>query len=255
MRPSRSRSSPARTRAPRTLAGRAGRLIYGVVFRCATSPDVGRPTGSISTSFGASHELIEAVTDPFGTAYLQAPSAYVAWAYFFGSEVGDMCAFHAGAAIAPADLGFTVQRIWSNAAAAAFLDPCVPGASDPFFVAAPLGEAPISLPNGGGGSFASKGFNLPAGASITIDVGFYGAAPGPWTVTPFTYATEHGTAEPYLHFSPATLTGQAGDVVPLTITRVAADEDGNGADAVKLVSSLPGKASGATNEWYFAVTN
>jgi len=105
-----------------------------------------------------------------------------------------MCAFHAGAAVTPADLGFTVQRTWSNAAAAAFLDPCVPGESSPLFLAAPLGESSISLPNGAGGHLGSQGFALPVGQSITIDVGFYGTAAGAWTVTPFTYTM--GTASP-----------------------------------------------------------
>jgi hypothetical protein len=226
-------------------------MIYGVVFRCASSPDIGRPTGFDLTTLMASHEMVEAATDPNGTAFSQTDDAHVSWAYFFGSEVGDMCAFHAGAAIKPADLGYTVQRSWSNVAAAASLDPCVPGASDPFFVAAPVAEKGIALPTGLGGSFASEGFNLPAGMSITIDVGFYGQAAGSWTVTPFTYAMEHGTAEPYLAFSPPTLSGKSGDVVPLTIHRLAADPDGNGSDAVKLVSTL----GAATNEWYFAVTN
>ena len=62
-------------------------------------------------------------------------------------------------------------------------------------------------------------------AAITIDVAFHGAVTGPWTVTPFTYAMEHGEAEPYLQFSPATLTGQSGEVVPLTIKRVAAGSE------------------------------
>ena len=226
----------------------SGTLLYGVVFRCATSPDVGRPAGLDLTTYMASHEMVEAVTDPFGTAFARTDGAHVAWAYFAGSEVGDMCAFHPGSAIKPADLGFTVQRSWSNAAAAAFLDPCVPGASDPFFVAAPIGESPIVLLNG---TVVSEGFPLHVGETLTIDVGFYGAASGAWTVTPFTYAMEHGQAEPNLQFFPPTLSGKSGDVVPLTIRRIAASNDLNGGDAVKLVSAL----GGATNEWYFAVTD
>jgi hypothetical protein len=199
----------------------------------------------------ASHEMVEAATDPYGTAFVQTDDDHVAWAYFFGSEVADMCAFHPGAAITPADIGFAVQRSWSNAAAAAFLDPCVPGESSPLFVAAPIGLQAISLPSSTGGAVATQGFSLPTGQSITIDIGFYGAATGAWTVTPFTYTMEHGQPEPYLAFSPATLTGQSGDVVPLTITRIATDTDGNGGDAVKLVSSQ----GTSTNEWYFAVAN
>jgi hypothetical protein len=232
-------------------ASTSGTMIYAVVFRCATSPDVGRPSGVDLTTFMASHEMVEASTDPYGTAFLQTSASHVAWAYFFGSEVGDMCAFHANGAVTPTDIGFAVQRIWSNAAAAAFEDPCVPGASAPLFLAAPLGQGPITLSPGGGGAVASEGFALAAGQSITVSIRFYGAETSPWTVTPFTYTMEHGQPEPYLQFSPATLAGQSGDVVPLTITRVAADEDGNGGDAVKLVSTL----GGTSNEWYFAITN
>ena len=157
-------------------ASGSGKLVYGVVFRCATSPDVGRPTGFDLTTLMASHEMVEAVTDPFGTAFAQTDDDHVAWAYFFGSEIGDMCAFNAGSAIKPADLGYTVQRTWSNAAAAASLDPCVPGGTAPLFLAAPLGESSISLPNGAGKSFGSEGFTLHTGQSLTIDVAFYGVA-------------------------------------------------------------------------------
>lgn len=229
----------------------SAQMVYAIVFRCATSPDVGRPAGIDLTTFMASHEMVEASTDPNGTGFLQTDDDHIAWAYFFGSEIGDMCAFHAGAAITPPDIGFAVQRCWSNAAAAAFDDPCIPGESSPLFLAAPLGEGAISLSNGAGGAIGTQGFPLPNGHSITIDVRFYGAATGTWTVTPFTYTMEHGQPEPYLQFSPATLTGQSGDVVPLTIKRIAEDPDGNGGDAVKLVSTQGSQ----TNEWYFAVTN
>jgi hypothetical protein len=225
-------------------------LVYAIVFRCATSPDVGRPTGLDLTTFMASHEMTEAATDPYGTAFSQTDQTHVAWSYFFGSEVADMCAFHAGAAITPSDVGHAVQRSWSNAAASALADPCVPSGASPYFVAAPTSLQPFVLA-ADGGPVPTQGFRVPTGQSMTVDVGFYGAAAGPWTVTPFTYAMEHGDAEPYLRFSPATLTGAAGDVLPLTVTRIADDEDGTGGDAVKLVSSL----GGATTEWYFAVGN
>jgi hypothetical protein len=71
----------------------------------------------------ASHELIEAATDPFF------PSAYAIvdgndpWTYL-GGEIGDLCA----ADWVTSDAGFTTQRIWSNIAAAdGGVAPCVPG--------------------------------------------------------------------------------------------------------------------------------
>jgi hypothetical protein len=233
--------------------GATAKLLYGIVFRCATSPDVNRPAGLALTTFMASHEMVEAATDPYDDAFVEAAPPYVAWAYFFGSEVADMCAFHPGSAITPADLGFTVQRSWSNAAAAAFLDPCVPSASDPLFLAAPIGEGPISLTGSAGGSVGTIGFTIPVGQTRTIEIGFHGAGAtaGSWTVTPVTYANEHGQPEPDLQFNPVSLTGRSGDVLPLTITRIASNAGGNGGDSVKLVS----QQGTTTNEWYFAVAN
>ena len=81
-----------------------------------------------------SHELVEAATDPFPD--------HPAWAFpatsssewiAAGGEIGDLCV---GARTT--EDGHEVQRIWSNAAALAGLDPCVPGApSAPFFDVSP----------------------------------------------------------------------------------------------------------------------
>ena len=186
-------------------AARPPRLLYAVVFRCATSPDVNRPAGLALTTFMASHEVVEAVTDPYDDAFVEAAPPYVCVGLLLqGARSQDMCAFHPGSATTPADLGFTVQRSWSNAAAAAFLDPCVPGASDPLFLGAPIGEGPISLTGTAGGSVGTIGFTIPVGQTRTIEIGFHGAGAttGSWTVTPVTYANEHGQPEPYLQFQP-----------------------------------------------------
>lgn len=66
-----------------------------------------------------SHELIEALTDPFGTGYASRDPSD-AWS-FVGGEVADDCDhgfFH--------EDGFLAVRSWSNAAAAQDLDPCQP---------------------------------------------------------------------------------------------------------------------------------
>ena len=80
----------------------------------------------------ASHEFIEAATDPFpntqpaftyfNPAQTTLPSA--AWA-LTGGEIGDMCVYETALW---QQGGFSAQRIWSNAAAVAHPDgdPCVP---------------------------------------------------------------------------------------------------------------------------------
>jgi hypothetical protein len=224
-------------------------LIYGIVFRCDSTIDVGRPTGLDLTTSMASHEMVEAATDPQGNGYLMTDLNHIGWGYFLGSEVGDMCAFHAGVWIKPQDLGYTVQRTWSNAAATAFQDPCVPGASDPLFMAAPIGLTSISLQDGNGGTFSTQGVQVPTGQTKTVDLRLYGSAASPWTVQPFTYLMEHGQAEPYLKFALDKTTGQSGDVIHLSITRLADNPNGIGGDAVKIISSL----GTVTNEWYLPV--
>jgi hypothetical protein len=81
-----------------------------------------------------SHELVEAFTDPFGDGYA-ARDREDPWSYVGGGEVADVCDGQAREA------SFLVARSWSNAAAAAGLDPCQP--SDP--TVAYFNVAPSSL--------------------------------------------------------------------------------------------------------------
>ena len=93
-------------------------FTYSVIGDCKLGPeDVGNT---------ASHELIEVATDPYPDQadgwYLDPPDDDP-WAVQYGSEVADMCVeqksvMEGGIALAPS---------WSNAAAMAGKDPCVPG--------------------------------------------------------------------------------------------------------------------------------
>ena len=83
----------------------------------------------------ASHELVEALTDPFfhyAPAYRtrsDARDAQSALALASGDELGDTC--HGSQVVV--DNGFIGQRIWSNTNALAATDPCSPEADAPFF--------------------------------------------------------------------------------------------------------------------------
>lgn len=84
-----------------------------------------------SLTQSGSHELIEATTDPLPQtetpAYLTVDQADFAWELVVGGgEVADMCAQVADAFFQPAGYAYSVQRAWSNAAAAAGHDPCQP---------------------------------------------------------------------------------------------------------------------------------
>jgi hypothetical protein len=90
-----------------------------------------------SVTLAASHELAEAATDPnpeTNTAfYLHSNDAWLGALSYGGGENGDMCTYLVDPSVL--ESGYTVQRIWSNAAAAASKNPCQPW-DKPYFGAA-----------------------------------------------------------------------------------------------------------------------
>jgi hypothetical protein len=112
-------------------------FTYAVVVECAP------PTGLTllqEATLAASHEIIESATDPVASStvrgfYLNVDDpAYLPWNAIRGGEAADLCidTLDVGQDRAT-ESGFTVQRIWSNAAAAAGGDPCVPARATPYF--------------------------------------------------------------------------------------------------------------------------
>jgi hypothetical protein len=79
-------------------------------------------------TLSASHELAEAATDPYpdtSTAFnLHSNDAWLGALSYGGGECGDMCTYLADPSWL--ESGWTVQRIWSNSAAAASKNPCQP---------------------------------------------------------------------------------------------------------------------------------
>ena len=76
-----------------------------------------------------SHELVEASTDPLvqtNAAYLGVDLNHLVWDITPGGGIADLCAFEPQSFQRLVGT-FMVQRIWSNAAAAAGQDPCTPG--------------------------------------------------------------------------------------------------------------------------------
>lgn len=122
----------------------------------------------------ASHELIETATDPVDPDPALGGDAYslttdTVWPLAAGSEVADLCSWpddHDSYVEGP----YTVVRSWSNLAAAAGHDPCVPAdpASGPYFGVAPVAEA----------------ITMPVGASTTLELdAFADGARQAWDVS------------------------------------------------------------------------
>jgi hypothetical protein len=189
-------------------------IAYAVVPRC---------DGTVATATkAASHELIEGSTDPYpetNPAYVQVDNEDIYWQLLLqGGEVGDMCAQFPNVFTTFAPLDYVVQRTWSNAAAKAGKDPCVPELpGEVYFNAAPVMSDMATL-SVEGQSFMVRTVHVPVGGSASIPVELFSEGPtsAPWTVQGIDPAPMLGSPQ-LLDLSVAPATGQNGDVAMLTI--------------------------------------
>src|SRR6185437_13055959 len=117
-----------------------GDVIYAIVPRCPPPPVQG-VTDADQMTAEASHELVEAATDPLPSskpAYVTVDAPSHAWELLGGGEIGDLCAGFGDVFYKPTGFDNLVQRVWSNAAAAAGHDPCQPNGATPYFNSAPV---------------------------------------------------------------------------------------------------------------------
>jgi hypothetical protein len=166
---------------------------YAIIPRCGTKES--------TTTDSASHEIIEASTDPdIGIGSLAYYMLNQTWADE-GGEVGDLCTSKT-----TTESSFTVQRIWSNKSAAAGQDPCVPiPTTEIYFNSAPE-QQQIKLNK--------------IGDTATIDIDAFSDAPyPPWTLSAVDVAAEGpNTNSGYLSFSFDKTSVQNGDHAVLTVT-------------------------------------
>jgi hypothetical protein len=155
------------------------KIAYAVLPHCDT---LGLPQlqGVDAVTGAASHELIEATTDPYpnlAPAYQTVDGDHAAWVLVFGGgEVGDMCAQDPQAFVKPPNYPYTLQRSWSNAQAAAGHDPCVPALqNEVYFNSTPVLDDPVSLTLMGQ-TTATKGVHIGVGQTKTIDVDLWSDA-------------------------------------------------------------------------------
>jgi hypothetical protein len=190
---------------------------YAVVARCAVAADAGASGVVDEATQVASHEMVEVATDPFpvsNPAYLQVDDAHFYWTEVLGgSELGDMCTRASGAVVQAEDMPYAVQRTWSNAAASAGHDPCVPAPSgQPYFDAAPALDVVTTLVSGT--QVKASGVHVSVGQSATVQVRLFSDGPtGPWTVSARPALGWAGE----LDFSFDRTTGINGDVLTMTV--------------------------------------
>ncbi len=120
----------------------ANRIPYAVVPTCAVE-------SAAELTVAASHELIEAATDPEPNNGFVVTSALSPWS-LAGGEVADLCDNHW------VDAGFTVSRVYSNTAALSGGSPCVPLAN--------------ALPYYGVTASPALSPTVDAGSSVSFDI-------------------------------------------------------------------------------------
>src|SRR5208282_1712078 len=114
-------------------------VAYGVVLECS---QLSGPGGLLDeTTQSASHEIIEAATDPNPNGspawYGFDDNLHLSWDVFqqFQDEIGDACELYLDSFYSEteANFSFGVQRMWSNKSAAAGHAPCVPTTGSPYY--------------------------------------------------------------------------------------------------------------------------
>jgi hypothetical protein len=203
-------------------------VAYALLPRCHYTDPVDDLTES------ASHEWIEASTDPRVEtlpAYGDVDNDDYIWAYVPGGEVSDFCEYVDTAnqrLVGP----YMVQRSWSNAAAMAGHDPCVPAPNLPYQAAAPVFTEQVSLDSFYNGTIMTKGLQLGVGMSKTIDIALFTDAPAPDFLVGATDVNAFLGGPADLTFAWDRQNGNNGDTLHLTITRQSAGTNNAGSEFV-----------------------
>jgi hypothetical protein len=213
----------------RLLPAEPGPIPYAVIARCG---------GEAVLTAVASHEIVETATnpDPQDPGFrLEASPQNVGFASS-GWEPVDPCGLmnfeHHRTLVSG---GFSVQRAWSNRAAAGGHDPCVPALRDRAFVGLVPRQSAVRLPTEG------------ATAMVILDASADGPA-GPWRVSAVDLTGEQeGQHYVEVHLDRSEVS--AGDSVTLTLRLVR--PRASRVSIVGLVSTL----DGVTHLWPLAVNH
>jgi hypothetical protein len=152
----------------------AGVAPYAVIPQCKV--------GGFSTD--ASHEVIEGITDPLFTSYYMFDDA---WTAAGGGEIADVC----NRTNAWVEMGYQLNRAWSNVAVARGSWPCQPGDPGAIFFGAIADTTVIVTQEG----YSSDGYLLMTpGTSQTFDVTVFSEAALPNALS--LYVGVQSTADP-----------------------------------------------------------
>jgi hypothetical protein len=194
-------------------------------------------------TFWTTSAVLGAATSPASQAYNpgwgDTDFAGSGWAAVTGPEIGRMCPPLERTA-RPADLGYAVPRVYSNAQAAQDHDPCVPAAAhQAYFNAAPVVDGMDTL---------VKGISVPPGGQAVVPLALFGDHPWlRWELS--AHEMPGAEATPSLTFAFDEACGGPGDIRYLTIKRAPSSEPAPQAVGVEIVST----SEGTRHEWLLDV--
>ena len=194
-------------------------VAYAIVPRCQSFNSLGLVDSMTGV---ASHEILEAATDPFDIlskpAWSDVDSADFAFSLAFGGgEICDMCLNAFPPFYTPSDLKYVVQRSWSNAAARQNQDPCVPASDAGAFIQAfpQLGTQSFNV---NGTSTSVRSLSAKVGQSVSVPLSLFSApsnAPA-WGLSVINIASADSTASVDWTISPDA--GLDGETAELQLT-------------------------------------
>ena len=189
-------------------------VAYAVIPRC---PNLFKLSAQDATTATASHEIMEASTDPYFEnqqgAWGALDPADIGWSVFPGTEIADLCLISNDSFFTPPDLPFVVQRVWSNQAAASSENPCVP--TDPttaYFNSVPVLTDVVQI-NIGSGNFAAKGLSIPVGSQKTVELDLFST----WATDPWTLSSQALSGATAVQVTFDRVSGANGDKIQMTV--------------------------------------
>ncbi len=193
--------------------------VAGIVLpSCAMYAGDSTLTGVQALTPTISHEIVEAATDPFTTsapAFFDVDQRHAIWSVAInGGEVADLCENETPDLLTPDDIGYPVQRIWSNAAVKAGTGPCVPvPPGELFFIAVPSLPNQVSVSRDGA-QFSVPALNATLGASATVEVSMRSERNGvpTWGVGALEFHSDNASMA-----HPIGLMGRTGQTLQLTV--------------------------------------
>jgi hypothetical protein len=200
----------------------------------------------------ASHETVEAVTDPHyavNPAFSQTDDAHAAWTIVTGGETADMCTFADDSFFLPAGMIDDASRIWSNNEAALGHDPCVSEGMSPYYQAIPADADSIAVMYYG--TWPTKGTKIANGATGTIALTLF-ANPdsGPYKVVLEDFNSYWNGSTQLLQFTQPGGQYNPGDTINVT-TKVLATAPDLKTGELYIVQTTP--VAGGMTTYYYAL--